>query len=140
MSDAGEDEFAGLPEEEEEFVEDAAEEGGSGEGEGEAEEGGDGEAEASGSGDSSEEEEDGENEYEADGFVVDEEVADEGEEGEEEEVGKKKRKKRRREKNFALDEEDYMLLEDNQVRVRFGEPLAVCAEAQQLHKHLQRLQ
>ncbi|WIA22113.1 hypothetical protein OEZ85_004454 [Tetradesmus obliquus] len=147
MSDAGEDEFAGLPEEEEEFVDDEAgsgsgeeeaagsdaadaedadaDEAADGDGDGEAADGeGDGEAAAegeagsgSGSADSSEEEEDGENEYEEDGFVVDEDVADEeGEEGSEEHVGRKKRKKRRR--DFALDEEDYELLEDNQVRVK----------------------
>lgn len=61
----------------------------------------------------------------ADGFVVDEDFADgdEGEEGEggggeggsggEEDAGvRKKRRKRRRDKQFALDEEDYDLLEE----------------------------
>lgn len=116
MSDAAEDEFAGLPEEEEEFVDDEA---GGDEGEASGEPSGE-PVDGSGSVDSSEEEEDGQNEYEADGFLVDEEEAEgEGEEDEEggAEVRKAKRKKRRR--NFALDEEDYELLEDNQVRVRW---------------------
>lgn len=60
----------------------------------------------------------------ADGFVVDEDFAD-GDEGEEEGGGgeegsggeedagvRKKRRKRRRDKQFALDEEDYDLLEE----------------------------
>lgn len=81
---------------------------GDGDGEGEGEEG---------SADSSEEEEGSEqNEYEADGFVVDEEDAEDGEgEGGEASEGqevRKKRKKRRRDKQFALDEEDYDLLEE----------------------------
>eukprot|EP00879_Flechtneria_rotunda_P009599 GHRR01010046.1.p1 GENE.GHRR01010046.1~~GHRR01010046.1.p1 ORF type:complete len:409 (+),score=151.65 GHRR01010046.1:295-1521(+) len=107
MSDA-ENEFAGLPEDEEEFVEDkAGAEGSEGGGEGSVDS-------------SEEEEEDGENEYEVDGFVVDEEEdGGDGEgdaEGSDVEVPKSKKKKRKR--NFALDEEDYMLLEDNQVRVK----------------------
>jgi len=108
MSDAAEDEFAGLPEEEEEFDE-AAEEGGEEAGSGDGDDG---------SVDSSEEEEDGENEYEADGFVVDEDEAEGDGEGDasDQEIPKAKKKKRRRQQ-FALDEEDYELLEDNQVRV-----------------------
>jgi hypothetical protein len=48
---------------------------------------------------------------------VDEDVAEDEEgEGSEEQVGRKKRKKRRQ-RDFALDEEDYELLEDNHVRV-----------------------
>lgn len=69
--------------------------------------------------DSSEEESDDQNEYEDDGFVVNE-AEEEGEEGEKEgsddEVKKTKKKKKR--KAFELDEEDYDLLEDNQVTVR----------------------
>jgi hypothetical protein len=47
---------------------------------------------------------------------VDEDGEGEGGEDSDQEVRKKKRK-RRRDKQFALDEEDYMLLEDNQVTV-----------------------
>lgn len=105
MADA-EDEFAGLPEEEDILEEEA--------GEGSGDEAGEGEDV-----DSSEEEEDGENEYEADGFLV-EEGEDEGGEGEGEDSDqeiRKSSKKKRKKRNFALDEEDYELLEDNQVTV-----------------------
>ena len=83
---------------------------------------GEGEAEPEGEAvDSSEEEDDeAENEYEEDGFVVDE--ADEEEEGGEgeasdQEAKKKAKKKKKRKRDYALDEEDYDLLEDNQVKV-----------------------
>eukprot|EP00955_Chlamydomonas_euryale_P027435 289255-Chlamydomonas_euryale.AAC.11 len=69
---------------------------------------------------SDEEEEDGGNEYEDDGFVVD---GDDGEgedgEGEGEEGVQKKRKKGKKRKSLRLDEDDYDLLEENQVKVRF---------------------
>eukprot|EP00878_Enallax_costatus_P013021 GHUV01013605.1.p1 GENE.GHUV01013605.1~~GHUV01013605.1.p1 ORF type:complete len:485 (+),score=159.20 GHUV01013605.1:698-2152(+) len=106
MADA-EDEFAGLPEDEEILDDEAGEGSGDEEGEGD-------------NVDSSEEEEDGENEYEADGFLV-EEGDEEGGEGEGEDSDqevRKSSKKKRKKRNFALDEEDYELLEDNQVRVR----------------------
>lgn len=56
-----------------------------------------------------------------DGFVVDE-ADEEGEEGEGEEgVKKKKRRRKRVHKELQLDEEDYEMLEENQVKV--SEPL-----------------
>ncbi|CAN6354813.1 unnamed protein product [Urochloa humidicola] len=69
--------------------------------------------------DDEEDEEDGQDEFEKDGFIVDDE--DEEEEGEEEEERsdddrrKKKRKKRRESEDFTLDEDDYMLLQDNNI-------------------------
>lgn len=99
--------------EEEEFVDgEAGEDGEEGEGDGEGEPEGE-----DASADSSEEEEGSEqNEYEADGFVVDEEDAEDGDgeggEASDQEAVRKKRKKRRRDKQFALDEEDYDLLEE----------------------------
>ncbi|KAG9449004.1 hypothetical protein H6P81_008969 [Aristolochia fimbriata] len=69
-----------------------------------------------------EEEEDGQDEYEKDGFIVDdleEEEEHEEEEGkdsdEEEKHKKKKRRKRESEKNYVLDEDDYELLQDNNI-------------------------
>ncbi|GAB2295631.1 Transcription elongation factor spt6 [Dionaea muscipula] len=69
-----------------------------------------------------EEEEDGQDEYEKDGFIVDDVEDEEPEETEdresdEERHKKKKRKKRESEKNFVLDEDDYELLEDNNITV-----------------------
>lgn len=70
-----------------------------------------------------EEEEEGQDEYEKDGFIVDD-VEEEEEQDEEEEEGDsdeeekhKKKKKRRREseKNYVLDEDDYELLQDNNI-------------------------
>lgn len=93
----------------------------------EAEEAGEGEeeeeeyVESEGSGDnvdSSEEEEEGQDEFEQDGFVVDE-VDEEGEEGSDDEGVKKKRKKKRR-TSLKLDEEDYDLLEEHNVKVGAG--------------------
>ncbi|KAI7755110.1 hypothetical protein M8C21_025980, partial [Ambrosia artemisiifolia] len=70
--------------------------------------------------DDEEEEEEGEDEYEKDGFIVDDVDDDGDEEGsdEEERQRKKKRKKRESEKNFVLDEDDYELLQDNNVGYR----------------------
>ncbi|KAG2429563.1 hypothetical protein HXX76_010798 [Chlamydomonas incerta] len=65
--------------------------------------------------DSSEEDEDEEqNEYEQDGFIVDD--AEEEEEEEEERVAPKRRKKKKRERELRLDDDDYDLLEENQVQ------------------------
>ncbi|KAK3138392.1 hypothetical protein QOZ80_5AG0368330 [Eleusine coracana subsp. coracana] len=68
--------------------------------------------------DDEEEEDDGEDEYEKDGFIVDD-ADEEEEEGEEEEQNderrKKKRKKKRESEGFMLDEDDYMLLQDNNI-------------------------
>lgn len=71
--------------------------------------------------DEDEEDDEGQDEYEKDGFIVDdvdEEEQDEEEEradSDEERQKKKKRKKRESEKNFVLDEDDYELLEDNNI-------------------------
>ncbi|GAX85636.1 hypothetical protein CEUSTIGMA_g13051.t1 [Chlamydomonas eustigma] len=92
--------------EDEAALEDELEEEGAGEEEEEAE-------------DSSEEEEDDEeNEYEDDGFVVDENADEEegaGEGSDGEEAVRKKRKKKRKE--VSLDEEDFELLEEHQIKV-----------------------
>ncbi|MEW5298699.1 MAG: hypothetical protein WDW36_001791 [Sanguina aurantia] len=78
-----------------------------------------GEDESEASADSSDEEEDEGNEYEDDGFLVHEGeggAAGEGEEDDDEGVVvKRKRKKRSKEVAHKLDEEDYDLLEENQV-------------------------
>ena len=67
--------------------------------------------------DSSEEEEEGDNEYD----LTDKFLADDGEEEEgnasEGEKERRRRHKRRRERSPELDEEDYELLEENQVTV-----------------------
>ncbi|KAL6610566.1 hypothetical protein ACP70R_040535 [Stipagrostis hirtigluma subsp. patula] len=70
--------------------------------------------------DEEDEEEDGQDEYEKDGFIVDD--ADEEEEAEEEEHSDERRKKKRKKKSvpreseeFTLDEDDYMLLQDNNI-------------------------
>ncbi|CAI9117820.1 OLC1v1019305C1 [Oldenlandia corymbosa var. corymbosa] len=76
-------------------------------------------------GDEDDEDEDHEDEYEDDGFIVNdaEEESEEEEElgqddGGERQKKKRKRKKRREsERSFALDEDDYRLLEDNDVSV-----------------------
>ncbi|KAL6988106.1 Transcription elongation factor spt6 [Sarracenia purpurea var. burkii] len=72
--------------------------------------------------DEDEEDEEGQDEYEKDGFIVDdvdEEEQDEEEEeradSDEERQKKKKRKKRESEKNYVLDEDDYELLQDNNI-------------------------
>ncbi|KAG1668310.1 hypothetical protein FOA52_011207 [Chlamydomonas sp. UWO 241] len=88
------------------------------------EEGGEGEPSDGETADSSEEDEDeeGANEYEVDGFVVGEGEEGEGEEGEggddEDGSAKKRRKKNKKRKSMRLDEEDYDLLEENQVKVK----------------------
>ncbi|GLC44284.1 hypothetical protein PLESTB_000760900 [Pleodorina starrii] len=65
--------------------------------------------------DSSEEDDDEEqNEYEADGFIVDD--AEEEEEEEEKREAPKRRKKKKRERELRLDDDDYDLLEENQVQ------------------------
>ncbi|KAM0954059.1 putative tex-like protein, HTH domain superfamily [Dioscorea sansibarensis] len=72
--------------------------------------------------DEEEEEDEGQDEYEKDGFIVDD--VEEEEEGEEEEDRadsdeerhrKKRKKKRESEKNYVLDEDDYELLQDNNI-------------------------
>ncbi|WOH06329.1 hypothetical protein DCAR_0625754 [Daucus carota subsp. sativus] len=74
--------------------------------------------------DEDEEDEEGEDEYEKDGFIVDDvdeeeqqDGEDEGAESDEERQKKKKRKKRESEKNYELDEDDYELLQDNNITV-----------------------
>ncbi|KAG9156361.1 hypothetical protein Leryth_009224 [Lithospermum erythrorhizon] len=68
-----------------------------------------------------EEDEEGQDEYEKDGFIVDDvDDEDEEEEGDresddEKQKKKKKRKKRESERNFLLDEDDYELLQENDV-------------------------
>ncbi|KAM7529941.1 hypothetical protein LguiB_033351 [Lonicera macranthoides] len=66
--------------------------------------------------------EEGQDEYEKDGFIVDDVDEEEQEEEEEDRVDsdeerqkKKKRKKRESEKNYVLDEDDYELLQDNNI-------------------------
>ncbi|KAK1386015.1 Transcription elongation factor spt6 [Heracleum sosnowskyi] len=69
-------------------------------------------------GDDDEEDEEVDDEYENDGFIVDD--VDEEEEEDEDRQKKKKKNKRKRsesEKNYELDEDDYDLLEDNNVTV-----------------------
>ncbi|CAL9209230.1 transcription elongation factor SPT6 homolog [Musa acuminata AAA Group] len=76
-----------------------------------------------GNDDEEEEEEEGQDEYEQDGFIVDDVEEEEAEEEEEEEKQEsdeerhRKRKKKRRdsEKNYVLDEDDYELLQDNNI-------------------------
>ncbi|XXG50559.1 hypothetical protein AAC387_Pa02g4549 [Persea americana] len=69
--------------------------------------------------DDDEEGEEGQDEYEKDGFIVDdveeEEEQDEDGDGDEERHKKKKRRKRESEKNYVLDEDDYELLQDNNI-------------------------
>ncbi|XP_042395241.1 transcription elongation factor SPT6 homolog [Zingiber officinale] len=71
--------------------------------------------------DDEEDEEEGQDEYEQDGFIVDEVEEEEEEEEEEkqdsdEERHRKRRKKKRdSEKNYVLDEDDYELLQDNNI-------------------------
>lgn len=87
------------------------------ESEDEDDEGGEAEPSDGESVDSSDEDDDEEgNEYEDDGFLVDEDDAGEDEDGEEGEAGVMKRKKKsKKRKSMRLDEEDYDLLEENQV-------------------------
>ncbi len=62
-----------------------------------------------------EDEDEEQNEYEQDGFIVDD--AEEEEEEEEERVAPKRKKKKKRERELRLDDDDYDLLEENQVQV-----------------------
>lgn len=104
------------PDEEEEEEDDVA---------GQAEEEPDGEAaeeeEREDDNDEDEEDEEGQDEYEKDGFIVDDidEEQDEDEEdraeSDEERQKRKRKKKRESEKNFVLDEDDYELLQDNNI-------------------------
>jgi transcription elongation factor SPT6 len=96
---------------------------------------------SSGEPDSSDEEGSDDNEYEEDGFVVNEaseegeavkaasDAAEGGSDGEEGAVVKKKPVKKKKRKAFELDEEDYDLLEDNQVTVRAPRAVALCDRA-----------
>ena len=69
--------------------------------------------------DSSEEEADDDNEYDlTDKFIAREDEEEEDGDVSEGERERKRRHKRRRERSPELDEEDYQLLEDNQVTVR----------------------
>ncbi|KAK1292420.1 hypothetical protein QJS10_CPB17g01754 [Acorus calamus] len=79
--------------------------------------------------DEDDEEEEGQDEYEKDGFIVDDdEDEQEEEEGDrensdtEERHRKKKRKKKESQQNYVLDEEDYELLQDNNITVRRPKP------------------
>ncbi|XP_072996636.1 transcription elongation factor SPT6-like [Typha latifolia] len=71
--------------------------------------------------DEEDEEEEGQDEYEKDGFIVDddeeqeEEEEEEKEDSDEERHRKKKKKRRESEKTFVLDEDDYELLQDNNI-------------------------
>ncbi|OIW03224.1 hypothetical protein TanjilG_13018 [Lupinus angustifolius] len=68
--------------------------------------------------DEEDEEEEGQDEYENDGFIVDEdeEEQDEEERAESDEERQKRRKKKRKEE-YVLDEDDYELLEDNNINI-----------------------
>ncbi|CAL9765594.1 unnamed protein product [Musa acuminata subsp. burmannicoides] len=64
------------------------------------------------------EEEEGQDEYEQDGFIVDdveEEEEEEKQNSDEERHRRKKKKRRDSEKNYVLDEDDYELLQDNNI-------------------------
>ncbi|KAL8133543.1 hypothetical protein AgCh_008853 [Apium graveolens] len=65
--------------------------------------------------DDDDEDEAGQDEYENDGFIVDDEEQEEGGDSDEEREKKKKRKKKESQKNYVLDEDDYELLEDNNI-------------------------
>nr|POF00638.1 transcription elongation factor spt6 like [Quercus suber] len=67
-----------------------------------------------------EEDEEGQDEYEKDGFIVDD--VDEEEEHDEEERAdsdeeRQRKKKRKKKENYTLDEDDYELLEDNNITI-----------------------
>ncbi|XP_020672293.1 transcription elongation factor SPT6 homolog isoform X1 [Dendrobium catenatum] len=77
--------------------------------------------------DDEEDEEEGQDEYEKDGFIVDDvEEEEEGEENnedsDEERHRKKRKKKRESERTYVLDEDDYELLEDNNITVHRPKP------------------
>ncbi|XP_050911387.1 transcription elongation factor SPT6 homolog isoform X2 [Lathyrus oleraceus] len=67
-----------------------------------------------------EEEEEGQDEYEKDGFIVDE-IEEEDEQDEEERADsdeeRQKKKKRKKKEEYVLDEDDYELLEDNNINI-----------------------
>ncbi|CAN8238192.1 unnamed protein product [Cochlearia groenlandica] len=62
---------------------------------------------------SDDEDEDGEDAYENDGFIVAEDEEEEEEERQDSDEERQKKKKRRRKKAEVLDEEDYLLIQDN---------------------------
>ncbi|XP_027352655.1 transcription elongation factor SPT6 homolog isoform X3 [Abrus precatorius] len=66
------------------------------------------------------EEEEGQDEYENDGFIVDD-IEDEEEQDEEERADsdeeRQKKKKRKKKEEYVLDEDDYELLEDNNINI-----------------------
>ncbi|XP_058750723.1 transcription elongation factor SPT6 homolog isoform X2 [Vicia villosa] len=70
--------------------------------------------------DEDEEEEEGQDEYEKDGFIVDE-IEEEEEQDEEERADsdeeRQKKKKRKKKEEYVLDEDDYELLEDNNINI-----------------------
>ncbi|KAF6149458.1 hypothetical protein GIB67_016996 [Kingdonia uniflora] len=74
--------------------------------------------------DDEEDEEDGQDEYEKDGFIVDDADEEDQDDAGEEKPKKKKRKKRESEKNYVLDEDDYELLQDNNVGFHRPKPKA----------------
>ncbi|CAH1432120.1 unnamed protein product [Lactuca virosa] len=87
-----------------------------------------------------EEDEEGEDEYEKDGFIVDDIDEDEQDAEEEDRADsdderqkKKKRKKRESEKNYVLDEDDYELLQDNNI-TGFRRPKAESKKFKRLKK------
>ncbi|XP_058208264.1 transcription elongation factor SPT6 homolog [Rhododendron vialii] len=91
-----------------------------------------------------EEDEEGQDEYENDGFIVDDVDGEEQDDGEEEMADsdverqkKKKRKKRDSEKHYELDEDDYDLLQDNNI-TGFHRPKLVKGE--QKFKRLKKAQ
>ncbi|CAK8543008.1 unnamed protein product [Lathyrus sativus] len=67
-----------------------------------------------------EEEEEGQDEYEKDGFIVDE-IEEDDEQDEEERADsdeeRQKKKKRKKKEEYVLDEDDYELLEDNNINI-----------------------
>ncbi|KIY95574.1 hypothetical protein MNEG_12389 [Monoraphidium neglectum] len=119
-----EDPASEAQEQEKGSEEPASAEGGEAEASAGEDDGGDEEASAE---DSSEEDEEGPDEYEQDDFLVGEdEESGGGDDGEGGGAGgapggggkRKKRKRRKSAREYRLDEEDYDLLEDNQVMVR----------------------
>ncbi|AES81104.2 putative ribonuclease H-like domain, transcription elongation factor Spt6, DNA ligase B [Medicago truncatula] len=70
--------------------------------------------------DDEEEEEEGQDEYEKDGFIVDdieEEEEQDDEERAESDEERRKKKKRKKKEEYVLDEDDYELLEDNNINI-----------------------
>ncbi|XP_057970915.1 transcription elongation factor SPT6 homolog isoform X2 [Malania oleifera] len=87
-------------------------------------------------GDEDEDSEEGQDEYEKDGFIVDDEEEEEQEEeadSDDDRQKKKKRKKRESEKNYVLDEDDYELLQDNNI-TGFHRPKAESKKFKRLKK------